>query len=451
MSYQDEYRRKLISAEEAAGLVKSGMWIDYGFGSGIPLLIDEKLAERASELERVKVRFDWHCSRIKILEADPKQEHFIVNSWFITKPMRKYCDMGICPHSPHLFSDAPRAYREFLKDQVGIAFLEVTPMDKHGYFNFGAATTQEKAICDVAKTVVLEVNESQPWIYGGYDEAIHISEVDYIVENNKYPIDELKTPPSTEIDKQIARNIAEQIEDGSTIQLGVGPIPDTVGNILIERGAKDLGIHSEMFCESMMNLIKAGVVTGRKKSINRGRAVCTFAAGSRKLYDYIDHNSIIAAFPVGYTNDPYVVSQNYKMVCINNALQIDLAGQVCAEAIGARQVSGTGGQLDFTKGAYRSPGGKAFVALHSTHTTKDGKLVSNIVPTLEPGAVVTDPRTEVSYIVTEYGVVNLRARTLWERARLLVSIAHPDFRSELEEEAMRLNFITKATRLEPIC
>ena len=446
MDWHNEYRRKLISAEEAAGLVESGMWIDYGHGRGIARLIDEELAKRASELEKVKIRYDIPTSPLKVVEVDPKQEHFIAHTWFLGQAERKYADMGACQYSPHHYGDSPRAYREFLKDQVDIAFVDVTPMDKYGYFNFGAACSYEKAVCDVAKTVVMEVNESQPWVYGGFDEVIHISEVDYIVENNKYGVDEIMMPTPTKKEEQIAGNIAELIEDEATIQIGIGNIPNTVGNLLIERGAKDLGIHTELFTETMMNLIEAGVVTGRKKTINSGRAVCCDVWGTRRVYDFVDHNRMIAAFPVNYTNDPYVISQNYKQVAINNALRIDLTGQVNAESIGPRQVSGSGGQVEFTRGAYMSAGGKAIIAISSTHTTKDRKLVSNIVPTLDAGDVVTTPRTDVSYIVTEFGVVNLRGRTLWERAKLLISIAHPDFRDELEEAALRLNFITRGTR-----
>jgi len=451
MSYQNEYRRKLISAEEAAGLVRSGMWIDYGFGCGFPLLVDEKLAKRASELAAVKIRVTMALTEPQVLKVDPEQEHFIYNSWHFSAVERKYHDLGCCSYSPHNFGECPRIYREILKDEMDIAFIEVTPMDEHGYFNFGAAICAEKARCDAARTVVVEVNESQPWVFGGYDEVIHISQVDYIVENKEYGIAELPVAEAvTETDEAIARHVAELIEDGATIQLGIGGIPNMVGRLLIKHGLKDLGIHTEMFTESMIDLIEAGVVTGKKKSVRPGKAVHCFAAGSRRLYEYINRNPALAGFPVDYTNNPYIIAQNHRQVAINNALKVDLQGQVCSESAGYRHISGTGGQLEFTRGAYLSPGGKAFICLRSTYRDKTGQLRSNIVPNLESGDIVTVPRTDVSYIVTEFGVVNLKGKTTWQRAKLLISIAHPDFRDGLQEAARRMNLITRGAANETI-
>lgn len=443
MSYRDEYQRKLISAEEAAGLVKSGMWIDYGAICGFPSLIDEKLAERAHELKEVKIRAEHSPTRLP--KVDPDQEHFIHNSWFLGKVEREYHRMGCCSYIPFGLSEGPRMYREWLKDEVDITFIEVTPMDENGYFNFGAAITRQKAACDVAKIVVLEVNEYQPWVYGGFDEVIHISQVDYIVENHEYKIPEFPAEPITSEDETIAEYLAEQIEDGATIQLGVGAIPHVVGKLLIRHGLKDLGIHSEMFNESMMELIEAGVVTGGKKCLNPGRAVHCFAAGSDRLYKFMNRNPVLAGFPVDYTNDPYVIARNKNQIAINSALRVDLRGQVCSESVGCRQISGTGGQLEFTRGAYMSPGGKAFICLHATRKDKDGKLMSNIVPTLELGDMVTVPATDVSHIVTEYGVINLKGKSTWQRAKLLISLAHPDFRDKLEAAARKENIITRGT------
>jgi len=443
MKYQNEYRKKLISAEEAAGLVKSGTWVDYGAICGFPSLIDAQLAKRVHELERVKIRAE--NSRSQIPGVDPKQEHFIYNSWFFSELERGYHDMGCCSYIPFGLSEGPRMYREWLKDEVDIAFIEVAPMDKDGYFNFGVSITREKALCDVARTLVVEVNESQPWVYGGYDEAVHISQVDYIVENYEYKVPEFPLEPITETDEKIAQSLAELIEDGATIQLGIGAMPNAVGKLLIKHGLKDLGIHTEMFTESMMDLIEAGVVTGGKKSLNPGKAVHCFAAGSRRLYQFMNRNPIIAGFPVDYTNDPYIIAQNKKQVAINCALKVDLQGQVCSESAGFRHISGTGGQLEFTRGAYMSPGGKAFICLRSTYKNKDGKLMSNIVPTLELGDIVTVPVTEASYIATEFGVVNLKSKSTWQRAKLLISVAHPDFRDALEEAARRANLITRGT------
>ncbi len=441
--YGREYKRKLISAEEAAGLVKSGMWIDYGAICGFPSLIDEKLAERASELKGVKIRAEH--SHTQIPEIDPDQEHFIHNSWFLGKVERDYYKNGSCSYIPFGLSEGPRMYREWLKNDVDITFIEVTPMDENGNFNFGTAVTRQKAACEVAKIVVMEVNEHQPWVYGGYDEVVNITDVDYIVENHEYKIPEFPDATITKEDKAIAEYLAEQIENGATIQLGVGAIPSVVGKLLIEHGMKDLGIHSEMFNDSMMELIEAGVVTGSRKSLNPGRAVHCFAAGSEKLYRFMDRNPVLAGFPVDYTNDPYVIAQNDKQIAINSALRVDLRGQVCSESVGCRQISGTGGQLEFTRGAYMSKGGKAFICLHATRQEKDGKTISNIVPMLEHGDMVTVPASDVSYIVTEYGMVNLKGMSIWQRAKLLISIAHPDFRDELEKAAREANFLTKGT------
>jgi acyl-CoA hydrolase len=441
--YLSEYQRKLISAEEAVGIVKSGMWIDYGAICGFPSLIDEKLAGRAKELKGVKIRAEH--SHTVIPRTDPKQEHFIHNSWFLGKVEREAYKNGACSYIPFGLGEGPRMYRQWLKDDVGITFIEVTPMDESGNFNFGAAVTRQKAACEVAKTVVLEVNEHMPWVYGGYDQVINISQVDYIVENHEYKIPEFPAAAVTPEDEAIAGLLAEQIEDGATIQLGVGAIPSVVGELLIKHGFKDLGIHSEMFNESMMELIEAGVVTGRKKSLNPGKAVFCFAAGSEKLYQFMDRNPLLAGFPVDYTNDPYIIAQNKKQIAINSTLRVDLRGQVCSESVGCRQISGTGGQLEFTRGAYLAEGGKAFICLHAAREGKDGQPVSNIVPVLELGDMVTVPASDVSYVVTENGMVNLKGKSVWQRAKALISIAHPSFRDELTKAAVKAGFITRGT------
>ena len=369
-NHKEEYKRKLISAEEAAGLVKSGMWIDYGAICGFPSLIDEKLSARARELSEVKIRAEH--SHTQIPGIDPNQEHFIHNSWFLGKVEREYHRLGACSYIPFGLSEGPRMYREWLKDEVDITFIEVTPMDKDGNFNFGTAITRQKAACDVTKTVVVEVNEHQPWVYGGYDEVVNISQVDYIVVNYEYKIPEFPPAIITAEDEAIAKYLAAQIENGATIQLGVGAIPSVVGKLLIKHGLKDLGVHSEMFNDSMMELIEAGVVTGSRKSLNPGKAVHCFAAGSENLYKFMNRNPALAGFPVDYTNDPYIIAKNEKQIAINSALRVDLRGQVCSESVGCRQISGTGGQLEFTRGAYMSPGGKAFICLHAVRTDRDG-------------------------------------------------------------------------------
>lgn len=442
MDYKEEYRRKLISAEEAAKMVKSNTWIDYGAILSFPSLIDEELSKRAGLLEKVKVRSCFSLKEPEILKADGEGKHFIYNDWHFSDFTRRYHDAGCCSYIPYNLGEGPKLYRNLLAHRPDIAFMEVTPMNKQGFFNFGTIE-KNKAICDMAETVVVEVNQSMPWVLGGYDECIHISQVDHIVENSKFGIYELPPSEPTAADRLIAECVAELVEDESTIQIGIGGLPNEVGRLLIERGVKDIGIHTEMFTESMMEMFEAGVITNRKKNLNPDKAVCTFIAGSRKLYDFVDHNTMIAGFPVDYTNDPRIITQNWKQVCINSAIQSDLQGQVSSESYSYRNISGTGGQLDFTRGTYASRGGKAIICFPSTHKDKNGKVSSRIVVSFLPGTIVTVPRTDVSYVATEFGVVNLKGKTVWERAKALISIAHPDFRDGLEEQARRLNIIPK--------
>ncbi|MBW1827919.1 MAG: hypothetical protein JRI74_00655, partial [Deltaproteobacteria bacterium] len=446
MNFKEAYQQKLISAEEAAGLVKSGMWIDYGSILSFPSLIDEDLAKRAVDLENVKVRSCLSLRDPEILKADKKGEHFIYNEWHVSEFTRKHHDNGCCSYIPYNLNEGPGLFRNNYSSRPDIAFMEVTPMSNQGFFNFGSVE-KNKSLCDVAGTVVVEVNRSMPWLLGGFDECIHISEVDYVVENNKYGIYESQPSEPSEVDIMIARRIADLIEDESTIQLGIGGLPDEVGRLLIERGAKDLGVHTEMFTESMMEMFEAGVITNRKKGLNIGKAVCTFVVGSRRLYDFVDHNNVISAFSTDYTNSPSVIAQNRKQVSVNSALAVDLRGQVSSESSGHRHISGTGGQLDFVRGAYLSPGGKSIICLPSTYKDKDGDIISRIVINHPPGTVITVPRTDVSYIATEFGVANLKGKTVWERAFALIRLAHPDFRERLEAQAREFNIIPKGVQI----
>lgn len=442
MDYKEQYKRKLISAEAAAKMVKSDMWVDYGAILSFPSLIDEELARRAHELEKIKVRGCLALKEPEVLKADREGKHFIYNEWHFSDISRMFHDAGCCSYIPYNLGEGPELYHNLLTHRPDIAFIGVTPMNQQGFFNFGTIE-KNRTVCEMAKTVVLEVNQAMPWLLGGYDECIHISQVDYIVENDKYGVFELPLAEPTEVDRLIAERVAELIEDESTIQIGIGGLPNYVGKLLTERGLQDLGIHTEMFTESMMEMFGAGVVTNKKKTLNPGKAVCTFAIGSRKLYEFIDHNTMVAGFPVDYTNDPNIVAQNRKMVSVNSAIEVDLQGQVSSESYGYRHISGTGGQLQFHRGAYASPGGKAVICLPSTYQDKKAKPRSRIVVGFQPGTIITVPRTDVSCIVTEFGMVNLKGKTVWERAKALISIAHPDFRDELEEQARRHRIIPK--------
>jgi acyl-CoA hydrolase len=317
-------------------------------------------------------------------------------------------------------------------------------MDAHGYFNFSLANSFSRAICDKAKTVILEVNPNLPVCLGGREEAIHISEVDAVVEAD-WSIPELPAIEPSQTDRKIATLIMGEIEDGSCLQLGIGGMPNAVGSMIARSNLKNLGIHTEMFCDAMVELAETGHVTGARKTADRFKIVYTFCLGTRKAYEFLDRNPGCASYPVDYTNDPFVIAQNDKVVAVNNCVEMDLFGQVCSESSGIRQISGTGGQVDFTYGAYRSKGGKAFLCLSSTYDKK-GTPISRIKPLLTEGAIVTMPRPFVSHVVTEYGIVNLKGMSTWERAEAIIGLAHPDFREDLVKAAEKLGIWRRSGR-----
>ncbi|AGK61996.1 Acetyl-CoA hydrolase [Archaeoglobus sulfaticallidus PM70-1] len=444
--YKDEYDKKLISAEEAAGLVEDGMWIELGGAVNTALIIDKYLAKRKDEFTEVKVGTFIDISSYEMLRVDPDREIFKWTSGFLLAPVRECSrNLGVCVFKPNLYHDVPRIAREVFKDKIDIVFLPVTPMDKNGYFNFGLTCSHLKALAESAKKVVLIVKEDMPWIYGGYDEIIHISEADYIVEDKEFPTPFLPfTMPPNEEDKMIAENIFEAglLEDGMTVQVGIGGMPDSVVKIMKESGVKDLGIHTEMMGDGILELINEGIVTNNNKKLDKGKSVFTFTMGTKNLYEYLDRNPSVATYPVDYTNDPFIISQQPKMFSINGAAQIDLMGQVNSEQMGLRtptcklfQVSGTGGQLDFVMGCLfsRDRKGKSILGLYSTY-----KGDSRILPVLDKGAAVTVPRSMTQYVVTEWGVAYLRGYSVKERALALIRLAHPDHRDWLVEEARKV-------------
>jgi acyl-CoA hydrolase len=320
-------------------------------------------------------------------------------------------------------------------------------MDKHGYFNFGPSASFQKAQCEKAKVVIVEVNEQMPVCLGGNQEAVHISEVDFIVEGESKPLAQLPAAPITEIDKKIASLIMEEIEDGACIQLGIGGMPNAVGKMIAESDLKDLGVHTEMLVDSFVDMYEAGKITNMRKRLDRGKMVYTFALGTSKLYDFLHENPTCAIYSVDYTNNPFNVAQNDKVVAINNALQVDLYGQVASESSGTRHISGTGGQFDFIYGSFRSEGGKGFICLTSSYKDKNGNLHSRIVPTLEPGTIVTCHRSATFYVVTEYGKAMLKGLSNWERAEALINIAHPEFRDQLVQEAQKMGIWTATNKI----
>ncbi len=433
-NFYTEYRQKLRTPEEAVRVVKSGDWVDYTSNIGFPVLLDRALAKRREELTDVKIRGNLINGPIETVECDPTREHFYYNSWHLSAYERKLCDRGLCNFIPMIFRNVVPYYRYFLT--VNVAMMCVTPMDKHGYFNLSSATGVAKGILDKADIVLVEVNEHLPHIYGGFDESIHISEVDYVVEGEHPPLPEFPIHPPTKEDIAIADHILPFIRDGAVLQLGIGSLPNVIGAEIAKSDLKDLGMHTELGGDAYYELYKAGKLTNRLKNINRGKGVLGMAFGSRDFYTWIDQNPGVIACPLEYVNAPETIAQMDNVISINNCIAVDLYGQISAESAGTRQISGTGGQLDFLTGAAMSHGGKAFITMTSCYRDKDGVRHSRIVPTFM-GDIVTSPRSQVYYLVTEYGAVNLTGRTTWERAEMLISIAHPDFREELIAAAER--------------
>ena len=428
MTAQEEYRAKLRTPEQAVRAVKSGDWVDYTTSLGFPILLDAALAKRRDELTDVKIRGNLLFGPIQTVECDPTREHFCYNSWHCSGYERKLCDKGLCNYIPMIFRNVVPYYRHFLT--VNVAMMCVTPMDKHGYFNLSCATGVAKGILDKADIVILEVNEHLPRLRGGFDEVIHISDVDMVVEGAHAPFADLPAHPATAEDTAIANLLLPHICDGATVQLGIGGMPNVVGARLAESDLKNLGMHTELCGDAYYELYKAGKLTNRRKSHQRGKGVTGIVFGSQALYDWVDQNPGVVVEPLEYVNAPETIGKLDNMISINNCIAVDLYGQVCAESAGLRHISGTGGQLDYLTGAAMSKGGKAFICMTSSFVDKTGVRRSRVLPHFG-GDIVTDPRSQAYYIVTEYGAVNLAGRSTWERAELLVSIAHPDFREDL--------------------
>ena len=434
--FYDEYRRKLKTPDEAVKAVKNGDWIDYSSHVCFPALLDKALSKRRDELRDVKIRGSLLFGPIEVVECDPKREHFIYNSWHCTGYERRLCDRNLCNYIPMVFRNVAPYYTHFL--EVNVAMMAVTPMDKFGYFNFSGGTGVAKAILDKADMVILEVNERLPWVYGGYDECIHISEVDCIVEGEHGPLPHFaQSVPSAE-DMAIADHILPLIPSGATLQLGIGSLPELLGKRIAQSDLQDLGMHTELCSDAFLEMYKAGKLTNRKKNLHRGKGITGMIIGSDELYEWVDRNPGISVYSLEYVNAAETIAKNDNMISINNCIAVDLYGQITAESAGIRHISGTGGQLDFVTGAVMSRGGKAFICMTSSYKDRNGNLTSRILPHFS-GDIVTDPRSQAHFIVTEYGMVNLVGRSTWERAEMLISIAHPDFRDELIKAAEKQN------------
>ncbi|MDO4960923.1 MAG: acetyl-CoA hydrolase/transferase C-terminal domain-containing protein [Eubacteriales bacterium] len=439
-NYADEYKSKLRTAQEAVKVIKSGDWVDYSSCLAKPVLLDSALAARRDELFDVKIRGNMIEGPIHVAEIDQTKKHFIYHSWHCSAYERELCDRGLCYYTPMVFHNLAAYYTFFIN--VDVAMVSVTPMDKHGYFNFSLHTGTTGEILRRAKIVIVEVNENLPKVRGGYDDCIHISEVDYVVEGEHAPFHELKKHIITDNEKRIAENLIPYIKDGATIQIGIGGMPDALGTILAKSDLKDLGMHTELCSDAYLELFKAGKLTNKYKNLNKGKSVLGCAIGSPELYEWLDDNPSILAYPMEYVNNPSIIGKIDNMVSINSCISVDLFGQVSSESVGTRQVSGTGGQLDFLEGASISRGGKSFLCLNSTFTDSKGHIHSCILPKFS-GDIITSPRSQVYYIATEYGVVNLEGASSWERAERLISIAHPKFRDILIHEAEKMKIWRK--------
>lgn len=446
MDFSQEYKQKLVSADEAVKIIKSGDWVDYGWCTNTVDALDKALAKRTDELKDVNLRGGILLKPLAVFEREDAGAHFTWNSWHMSGIERKMISRGLSFYAPIRYSELPRYYRD-LSDKDDVAMFQVAPMDAHGFFNFGPSASHLGAMCETAKHIIVEVNENMPRCLGGTECGVHISDVTYIVQGENPPIGEMPAGgPASEVDKAVAKLIVDEIPNGACLQLGIGGMPNAVGSLIAESDLKDLGVHTEMYVDAFVDIAKAGKINGSKKNIDRFRQAYAFGAGTKKMYDYMDENPELMSTSVDYTNDIRSISALDNFISINNAVNVDLFGQVNAESAGIKQISGAGGQLDFVLGAYLSKGGKSFICCSSTFQTKDGQLKSRLLPTLDQGSIVTDTRANIHYLVTEYGKVNLKGLSAWQKAEAIISVAHPDFRDELIAEADKMHIWRRSNK-----
>lgn len=421
--WKAEYREKLVSADEAVSHIRSGQRIVFSHAAGESLVLSDALVRNRALFENVEIVHMVAMGEAKYCEPG-MEKHFRHNSFFLGASTRKAAKEGRADVTPVYFSEVPELFRTTLP--VDAVFLNLSPPDEHGYCSFGISVDYSKPAAMEAELVIAQINPSMPRTLG--DSFIHISDIDYIVEADT-PLIELPPAGISEVERAIGKNCASLIEDGDTLQLGIGAIPDAVLGFLKEK--KDLGIHSEMISDGIVELYEGGVITNRRKSLHAGKSIVTFLMGTRKLYDFADNNPAVELHPVDYVNDPYVIAQNERLVSVNSCVQVDLMGQIVSASVGRRQISGVGGQVDFVRGTNMSRGGKSIMAMPST--AAEGRI-SKIVPVIGEGAAVTTSRYDADYIVTEYGAARLKGESLRNRAKMLIRIAHPDFRRMLAEE-----------------
>ena len=441
---QKMYKEKLCTAEEAVKKVKSGDWIDWAMFNGKPVELDKALAARKDELNDIKIMAAVTVPPVpEIIMKDPHGEVFTYNDQhfsLLTRIMQDQCD-GVF-YQPTLYGESELYVLNGKYDPIKIGtplrdhfMCQVGPMDKDGYFNWGLHNSCCYLQAIHSKNIILEVNNNIPYAYGGNMERIHISQIQAVVEGNNGPLAELPVVTPTETDKKIAEHVLAYIKDGDCIHLVILWMPNVFGKMIIPSDLKDLGGWKEMLVDAYHDMWNAGVMNGMKKDFDQGKINYTFALGGKPLYDWIDHNPALASCSVGYVNHPTRLAQIDNLISINQALQVDLDGQVNAESSGFKQISGNGGMSDFVLGAYWSKGGRSFICLPSTHKKKDGTIESRIVPNFDIGSITTVTRQMVNLIVTEYGAVSLKTCPTWYRAEKLISIAHPDFREGLIKEA----------------
>jgi len=443
--FKEEYKQKLVSMDEAVKVVRSGDWIEYAFGINGANELDRALSKRKDELLDVNIRCDIGIWPHYTNDVDSSGEHFYWNSWHFGALDRKYYNQGTLSYIPMKFHECPQmTSNDCIQNRVFMA--TVSPMDRHGYFSFGSGAPSSWAAIENAESVILEVNTNMPRVLGGNKENIHISQVNYVTESSNPPLPVLSAAEPTAEEKKIAMNIIDHLHDGCCIQLGIGGVPNAVGHMVAESDLRDLGVHTEMYVDAYLEMTKAGRVTGAKKQIDQYKQAFSFAMGSAELYDFIDDNPGVISYAVDYMNSPTVVAQLDNFVSINACIEVDLFGQVCSESVGTRHISGTGGQLDFVEGAYKSKGGQSFICMTSTFKSKNG-ITSRIKPTLALGSIVTSPRTATHKIVTEYGIAGMKGKATWQRAEELISIAHPDYRDDLVREAEKMKIWKKSNKI----
>ena len=426
MDWKTWYQEHCCTAEEAVRRIQSGDRVVVAHATGEPSYILDAMVANADQYENVEIVHMVAMGKAEYCKPE-YDRNFHHNSFFLGGTTRAAAAEGRADFTPVFFSEIPSVLEEILHPNV--AMIQVSPPDEHGYVSLGVSVDYTKTAAEVADLVIAQVNKQMPRTLG--DAFLHVTQLDCIVETD-LPVIELAPPKIRDVERGIGKNVAQLIRDGDTLQLGIGAIPDAV--LLFLKEKNDLGIHSEMFSDGVVELVEAGNITNQKKTLHRGKSVATFLMGTRRLYDYVDNNPAVAMYPVQYVNDPYVIAQNDNLVSINSCVQIDIMGQVVSTSAGLRQISGVGGQIDFVRGANMSKGGRAIMAMPST--TGGGKI-SKIVPFLDQGSAVTTSRNDVNYVVTEYGIAQLRGKNLRQRAEELIAIAHPDFRDELRAEFRR--------------